>query len=585
MLQAALAAGTADRRSVFELFPRRLPEGRRYGVVAGVGRALDAIEAFRFDDAALETLRSGAVVDEPTLSWLADYRFSGDVWGYAEGEVYFPYSPLLVVESTFAEAVLLETVLLSIYNHDSAIASAASRMTLVAGGRPCIEMGSRRTHEEAAVAAARAAYVAGFASSSNLAARQRYGIPTAGTSAHSFTLLHDTEADAFRAQVDSLGRGTTLLVDTYDIAEAVRLGVEVAGPELGAVRIDSGDLGVLAQQVRDQLDALGATGTRIVVTSDLDEHAIAALASAPVDGYGVGTQLVTGSGHPTCGFVYKLVAREGEDGAMVSVAKRSPTRSRSAAGSSRCGGATPAGVAEAEVVGDRRVRPSTTPPDGRRPRPAGAARTRRRGRRSRTARGRPRTPPLVPRRAADRRPDDEPRRAGDRDPARVVGSAHGTAHRRPVLGVPRGRDVDQRRPAPVHPPADRGRVGHGPGARLARPLPAARTLRRPHGVGALHQRRALRRGRRPRGRDAGRGPQLLRRRGARPRLLDVDLRGAAPSGRRDLPRLRAARGHLRRRPLHGRLRRPQARPHPSGPVRRRREPLRGGRRPQPCRPA
>lgn len=349
MLQAALAGGTGQRRAVFELFPRRLPEGRRYGVVAGVGRALDAIEAFRFDAEVLAVLED--VVDGPTLDWLASYRFSGDVWGYPEGEVYLPYSPLLVVESTFAEAVLLETLLLSIYNHDSAIASAASRMTAAAGDRPCIEMGSRRTHEEAAVAAARAAYVAGFATSSNLAARQRYGVPTAGTSAHSFTLLHDTEADAFRAQVSSLGRGTTLLVDTYDIAEAVRLGVEVAGSSLGAVRIDSGDLGVLAHQVRAELDSLGATATRIVVTSDLDEYAISSLAAAPVDGYGVGTQLVTGSGHPTCGFVYKLVAREGSDGALVPVAKKSVDKASVGGRKWALRRRTPEGVAEAEVVG------------------------------------------------------------------------------------------------------------------------------------------------------------------------------------------------------------------------------------------
>lgn len=349
MLQAALAGGTGQRRAVFELFPRRLPEGRRYGVVAGVGRALDAIDAFRFDDAVLAVLED--VVDRPTLDWLASYRFSGDVWGYPEGEVYLPYSPLLVVESTFAGAVLLETLLLSIYNHDSAIASAASRMTAAAGDRPCIEMGSRRTHEEAAVAAARAAYVAGFATSSNLAARQRYGVPTAGTSAHSFTLLHDTEADAFRAQVSSLGRGTTLLVDTYDIAEAVRLGVEVAGSSLGAVRIDSGDLGVLAHQVRAELDSLGATSTRIVVTSDLDEYAISSLAAAPVDGYGVGTQLVTGSGHPTCGFVYKLVAREGSDGALVPVAKKSVDKASVGGRKWALRRRTPEGVAEAEVVG------------------------------------------------------------------------------------------------------------------------------------------------------------------------------------------------------------------------------------------
>jgi nicotinate phosphoribosyltransferase len=349
MLQAALGSGTAHRRSVFELFPRRLPEGRRYGVVAGVGRALDAIEDFRFDDEVLAALEG--VVDEPTRAWLSTYRFSGDVWGYAEGDAYFPYSPLLIVEGTFAEAVLLETVLLSVYNHDSAIASAASRMTQVAGDRPCIEMGSRRTHEEAAVACARAAYVAGFATTSNLAARHRYGVPSAGTSAHSFTLLHDSEADAFRAQVTSLGRGTTLLVDTYDIREAVALGIEIAGPDLGAVRIDSGDLGVLAGEVRAQLDSLGATKTRIVVTSDLDEFAIAALANAPVDAYGVGTQLVTGSGHPTCGFVYKLVAREGDDGDLVSVAKRSTDKISIGGRKYALRRRTADGVAEAEVVG------------------------------------------------------------------------------------------------------------------------------------------------------------------------------------------------------------------------------------------
>ena len=349
MLQAALQSGMASRRSVFELYGRRLPEGRRYGVVAGVGRALDALEDFRFDDDQLRTLEP--VVDERTREWLAGHRFSGDVWGYAEGDLYFPFSPLLIVEGTFAEAVLLETLLLSVYNHDSAIASAASRMTFAAAGRPCIEMGSRRTHEEAAVAAARAAYIAGFATSSNLAARQRYGVPTAGTSAHSFTLLHDSEADAFRAQVASLGKGTTLLVDTYDVREAVRLGIEVAGTELGAVRIDSGDQGALATEVRAELDALGATDTRIVVTSDLDEFQIAALAAAPVDGYGVGTQLVTGSGHPTCGFVYKLVAREDDGGELVSVAKKSTDKISIGGRKWAMRRLSAAGVAEAEVIG------------------------------------------------------------------------------------------------------------------------------------------------------------------------------------------------------------------------------------------
>ncbi|MBL1068474.1 nicotinate phosphoribosyltransferase [Streptomyces sp. 7-21] len=353
MLQAALRDGTAHRRSVFEVFTRRLPEGRRYGVVAGTGRVLDAVENFRFEPAILDFLRERRVVDEPTLRWLAGYRFSGDIVGYPEGEVYFPGSPIMRVEGTFAECVLLETVILSILNHDSAVAAAASRMAVAAAGRPLIEMGARRTHELAAVAASRAAYVGGFDSTSDLAAGFRYGIPTVGTSAHAFTLLHDTERDAFTAQVDSLGTGTTLLVDTYDIAEAVRTAVEVAGPGLGAVRIDSGDLLVMAHRVRQQLDELGARDTKIVVTSDLDEHAIASLAAAPVDAYGVGTQLVTGSGHPTCSMVYKLVARaDGADGPMVPVAKRSLGGKLSIGGVKWAARRPDAdGVAEAEVIG------------------------------------------------------------------------------------------------------------------------------------------------------------------------------------------------------------------------------------------
>ncbi|HYU86354.1 MAG TPA: nicotinate phosphoribosyltransferase [Kribbellaceae bacterium] len=323
MLQASLADGTAGRRCVFELFARRLPDGRRYGVVAGMNRLLDAIASYRFDDQVIAHLRDKGVVDAATCEWLAGYRFGGDVWGYADGEIYFPGSPVLVVEASFAEAVVLETLLLSVLNHDSAVASAASRMTWWAGGRPCIEMGSRRTHEQAAVAAATAAYIGGFSATSNLEAGRRYGIPTTGTAAHAFTLLHDSERDAFTSQVTALGKGTTLLVDTFDIAEAVRTAIDITGPDLGAVRLDSGDLPSLAGQVREQLDALGAVKTRIIVTSDLDEYQIAALAPAPVDGYGVGTALVTGSGHPTCGFVYKLVARETGSGELTAVAKKS----------------------------------------------------------------------------------------------------------------------------------------------------------------------------------------------------------------------------------------------------------------------
>ena len=351
MLEAALRSGAAQRRCVFEVFARRLPEGRRYGVVAGVGRLLEAMQRFVFEDDELMALEEAGVVGDETLRWLSGYRFTGDVWGYGEGETFVPGSPILVVEGTFAEAVVLETLVLSVLNHDCAIAAAASRMTTAAHGRPCLEMGSRRTHEEAAVAAARAAYVAGFAGTSNLEAGRRYGIPTIGTAAHAFTLLHDDEKAAFAAQVASLGAGTTLLVDTYDVMKGVRTAVEVAGTGLGAVRLDSGDLLEQATQVRVLLDELGATKTRIVVTSDLDEYAIAALAAAPVDSYGVGTSLVTGSGAPTAGLVYKLVSREGGDGSMVGVAKASRDKTSVAGRKWAMRRRSPDGVAQAEVVG------------------------------------------------------------------------------------------------------------------------------------------------------------------------------------------------------------------------------------------
>ncbi|MFD9552072.1 nicotinate phosphoribosyltransferase [Nocardia salmonicida] len=321
MLAAALADGSARRQCTFEVFARRLPHGRRYGVVAGTGRLLDALTHFHFGADELAVVAK--FLDPATVDWLREYRFTGDIDGYAEGELYFPGSPILTVRGSFAECVLLETLALSIFNHDSAIASSAARMVSAAAGRRMIEMGSRRTHELAAPSSSRAAYLAGFDATSNLEAVRSFGVPGAGTSAHAFTLLHsgadgEHEAAAFRGQIDTLGIGTTLLVDTFDITRGVATAIEVAGPELGGVRIDSGDLGVLARQVRDQLDELGATGTRIVVSGDLDEYAIAALRAEPVDVYGVGTSVVTGSGAPTAGMVYKLVEVDG-----IPVAKRS----------------------------------------------------------------------------------------------------------------------------------------------------------------------------------------------------------------------------------------------------------------------
>lgn len=360
MLAAALRDGTAERRTTFELFARRLPEGRRYGVLAGTGRLLEALPQFRFDDAAGRLLAS--FLDPDTVRFLRDFRFRGDIDGYAEGELYFPGSPVLTVRGSFAECVVLETLALSIFNHDSAIASAAARMVSAADGRPLIEMGSRRTHERAAVAAARAAYIAGFAASSNLEAQRRYRVPAEGTAAHAFTMLHTgddgpDELAAFRAQVEALGVGTTLLVDTYDVTTGVSNAVAAAGVTLGAVRLDSGELGVLARQVREQLDRLGATGTRIVVSGDLDEFSIAALRAEPVDSYGAGTAVVTGSGAPTAGMVYKLVEVDG-----IPVQKRSSHKESQGGHKEALRLSRPTGTITEEVVHPAGRPPPTSEP-------------------------------------------------------------------------------------------------------------------------------------------------------------------------------------------------------------------------------
>ena len=324
MLQAALRDGSANRQVTCEVFGRRLPNERRYGVVAGTERVLRAVEDFRFS---ANQLAEMDFLDDKTKEYLRHYRFSGQIDGYREGELYFPNSPILTVRGTFGECLILETVILSILNADSAVASAASRMVTAADGRPIIEMGSRRTHEYAAVTSARAAYLAGFEATSNLEAGYRYGIPVSGTAAHSWTLAHTNpdgtpnEEAAFRSQIDTLGVETTLLVDTYDITKGVETAVKVGGPQLGGVRIDSGDLGAVTRRVRKQLDDLGNHNTNIVVSSDLDEFAIAGLRGDPVDVYGVGTSVVTGSGAPTAGMVYKVVEVDG-----IPVAKRSTSK-------------------------------------------------------------------------------------------------------------------------------------------------------------------------------------------------------------------------------------------------------------------
>jgi nicotinate phosphoribosyltransferase len=318
MLDAALLSGLADRPVVFSVFARRLPPGRRYGVLAGLHRFLEHLPRFRFDAEELGWLVAERVIRPETARYLESWRFRGDVVAYAEGEVWVPRSPLAQVRSTFADGVLLETLLLSCLNGDCAVAAAAARIRTAAGAARLIEMGSRRAHEEAAVANARTAWMCGFDTTSNLAAGRRHGVPTSGTVAHAFVLASSTERAAFEAYVAAAGPGTVLLVDTYDVLEGIRTAVDVAGPDLAAVRIDSGDLLSLLPPARSLLDELGATSTQIVCTGDLDETTIPALVAARADAFGVGSRLAAGGGHPSASLVYKVVEQDG-----VGVAKRS----------------------------------------------------------------------------------------------------------------------------------------------------------------------------------------------------------------------------------------------------------------------
>lgn len=326
MLNNALSDGSAFRKCVFEVYTRDLGAGRRYGVFAGLGRLLSLLKDMRPTERELEFLLSKKIISESTAEWLKNFRFTGTLRSFLEGDIYFPLSPVMQVESTYAEGLLLETLSLSILNYDSAVASAACRMSHVNTERPCYEMGSRRMNEWAAVAAARAAIVGGFKATSNIEAGFLYGIPLIGTSAHSFTLVHNSEKQAFETQFKN-DKNSTFLVDTFDVKTAIASAVKIAGKDLRGVRIDSGDLGSLAKEVRKELDALGAGNAKITVTGDLDEYALLALNSAPVDAYGIGTRLVTGSGIPTSQMVYKLVEREDNNGKMQPVSKKSAGKS------------------------------------------------------------------------------------------------------------------------------------------------------------------------------------------------------------------------------------------------------------------
>jgi putative nicotinate phosphoribosyltransferase len=319
MLDALVREDRHRTPATFEVFARRLPPGFRYGVFAGLGRLLPMIKEADFLSPTATgdgyySMWESMGLDYATVEYLNCFQrdLSITIEAYAEGDLYFPYSPVLSVSGELGQCLLLETLILSVLNHDSAIATKAARMVSVASGRNLIEMGSRRTNEHAAIAAARAAYLVGFDATSNVAAGMEHNIPTTGTAAHAFTLAHDNEADAFAAQIEAQGCKTTFLVDTYDVAKGILTAIEAchaAGGQPGAVRIDSGDLAANAYMARKMLDEHGCYTTKIIVTGDLDEYVIKDLRDAPIDGYGVGTQLVS---VPPAGMVYKLVEIDGK---------------------------------------------------------------------------------------------------------------------------------------------------------------------------------------------------------------------------------------------------------------------------------
>ena len=305
--------GMASRTATCEMFVRRLPERRRYLVAMGLERLLRYLEDLRFTDAQIEYLATiPALADAmtpPFREYLRGFRFDGDVWAMPEGTVFFEQEPLVRITAPIIEAQIVETFLLSALNHATMVASKAARVVLAAGPASVVEFGSRRTHPDAAVDAARAAYAVGFAGTSNVEAGMAHGIPVTGTAAHMWTMAHATEEAAFEGYVAVFPSASILLIDTYDTLEGARRAAAIAKDKLKGVRLDSGDLGALSKAVRVILDEAGCPQAKIVASGDLNEHKIAALraAGAPIDVYGVGTELVTSRDAPSLGGVYKLV--------------------------------------------------------------------------------------------------------------------------------------------------------------------------------------------------------------------------------------------------------------------------------------
>jgi nicotinate phosphoribosyltransferase len=310
MLQAYRAGGMNDT-AVFELYVRALPPGRNFLLAAGLEQVVEYLLALRFADDDLAWLASTGRFDAGFLDSLRGFRFSGDLDALPEGTVAFADEPLLRVTAPLAEAQFVESRVLNLVHLQTLVASKAARCVLAAGGRPLIDFGFRRAHgAEAGLLSARASYLAGFAGTATVEAGRRFGIPVFGTMAHSFVQAHDDEAAAFAAFARAQPGNTTLLIDTYDTADAARKVVALAksGVDVQAVRIDSGDLGAHARDVRRILDDGGLAATRIFASGNLDEERVEALVAggAPIDAFGVGTRMNVSADAPFLDCAYKM---------------------------------------------------------------------------------------------------------------------------------------------------------------------------------------------------------------------------------------------------------------------------------------
>ncbi|HSE98060.1 MAG TPA: nicotinate phosphoribosyltransferase [Blastocatellia bacterium] len=324
-MAAAYFENQLNPPAVFELFVRALPKRRAYLIAAGLEQALDYLQSFRLSSDEVEYVRGHQAfknVSREFFDYLSNIRFTGDVWAMPEGTVVFGMEPILRIKAPVIEAQIIETCLLTIINFQTLIASKAARVVTSAQGRSVIEFGTRRAHgSEAGLYAARAAYIGGCIGTSNVEAGHLFGIPTFGTMAHSFIMMFDKEDDAFRAFLKVFPETATLLVDTYDTVAAVKRLTEDPDSCFQAVRLDSGDLLDLSIKVREVLAQAGREETRIFASSDLDEYRIRDLIArgAQIDSFGVGTQLATSYDAPALSGVYKLVARQDEDGLSMRV--------------------------------------------------------------------------------------------------------------------------------------------------------------------------------------------------------------------------------------------------------------------------